>query len=87
MTALRDRSSLPEVRNPVLKLDSTAKLQALPSEVRELLYDLLMELSVKAKAMAEGELRRSKWWMAAYWHCVKVYSKHIARAIRRGRPE
>jgi hypothetical protein len=80
------RSAQAEVRNPVLALAATAKLQALPADQRALLAELLEELAQDAHQRAEEAWRRRKGPMAAYWRAVGVYGRHTGRAIRRGLP-
>lgn len=40
------RSERPDVRNPLLALEATARLQALPLESRQALAEVLAELSL-----------------------------------------
>ena len=79
-----ERSARLEVRNPMLALEATARLQELPAEQRALLAELLEELATDAHARAEEAWRRRKGPMAAYWRAVGVYGRHTSRAIRRG---
>lgn len=81
MTA-RPRSLRPEVRNPVLCLPAMVKMRARPTEDRQAMADLLMDLSADARQRAETSWRRHKAPMALYWKVVAVYAGHTARAIR-----
>lgn len=72
-------------RNPVLALPSLKAFFDLPIETRELLEALLRALAHDAAGKAEQSWRRRKAPMAAYWHAIAVYSRHIARAISPGR--
>lgn len=78
------RSLLAEVRNPVLGLPAIKKLQALPQDQRDLIADLLRELSLDAHGRAHKAWAKSKGPMAAYWKAVEVYAKHVRAAMRRG---
>lgn len=77
------RSSLPEVRNPVLQLSTFQKLYALGDEVKEVLAEVFMELRAEAKEKAERSWSKGKGPMAVYWKAVSVYAGHIARALRK----
>jgi hypothetical protein len=77
------RSNRPEVRNPLLSLESVRALQDLEDHPRAALAALLSELSVEARDKAETCWRMNKGPMAAYWKAVSVYAKHTARAIKR----
>ena len=70
--------------NPVLRLESTAKLQQLSAEARAALASVLREIGLDAAIRAEESWRRNKGPMAAYWKAVGVYARHIARSIDRG---
>ena len=73
------------VRNPVLALPSLQRLLEQPPEVRAVLEALLRELAFDAGTRAEASWHSRKAPMAAYWHVIAVYSRHIARAISPGR--
>jgi hypothetical protein len=75
------RSSAPEVRNPLLALPAMEALLALPLEQRGPLASLLEELSTQAHEHAERSWRQRKGPMAAYWRAVGVYARHTARAL------
>ncbi|CAA9582528.1 hypothetical protein AVDCRST_MAG81-3154 [uncultured Synechococcales cyanobacterium] len=70
------------VHNPLLKLPVSQKLKDLPSEAKECLRNLLVELSSDARARAEHAWCNGKAPMAAYWKAVSVYAKHTARICR-----
>ena len=76
------RSSLPETRNPLLKLPAARKLADLPDESRRALRELLLELGRDANDRAGDCWRRHKAPMAAYWKAVAVYARHTARLIK-----
>lgn len=79
------RSNLPVVRNPVLELSATYRIQAtVPHATRLLLGGLLRELADDAAQRAEQCWRKHKAPMACYWKACAVYARHIARAIERG---
>ena len=78
------RSNLPVVRNPVLELPATHRIQAeVPHATRLLLGGLLRELADDAAQRAERSWRSHKAPMACYWKACAVYARHIARAIER----
>lgn len=80
---MSDRSSLPEVRNPIVGLPGFASIKARMSpEARSGLADVCMEIRADAHARAEKCWRKHKAPMAAYWKAVAVYAGHIARALR-----
>lgn len=76
-----ERSSRPEVRNPVLALPAAARLVALPAPAREALAAVLRDLSRDARERAEKCWRTHKAPMAAYWKAVAVYARHLAVAL------
>lgn len=78
-----DRSSASEVRNPVLALPSADRLAELSPEAREILREILKDLSNQARERAEKSWRSHKAPMAAYWKAVAVYARHISVALRR----
>jgi hypothetical protein len=77
-----DRSSRPDVRNPVLALPSAAALADLPPDARAALRAVLLDIRADSRARADDSWRRSKAPMAAYWKAVSVYAGHIARTLR-----
>lgn len=76
------RSLRIEVRNPVLALPATARLQAMPPELRQLLADFLGELVADCRARSQKSWRQNKGPMALYWKVVGVYAYHLRRAVR-----
>jgi len=79
---MTNRSSSALVRNPLLKLASAEKLQALPPEAKEALRAVLLELRVDCQVNAEKCWRKHKAPMAAYWKAASVYVGHTARLLR-----
>jgi hypothetical protein len=76
------RSARSDVRNPLLTLPSAQALAELPSESKEALHALLLDLAAAAAWRAEESWRRHKAPMAAYWKAVAVYARHTARLLR-----
>ena len=76
-----DRSTRPDIRNPMLRLPSVAAIQALPIEQRRPLGTLLREMAVQARAEANRAWASGKGPMAAYWLAASIYAKHAARVI------
>lgn len=76
------RSNRREVRNPVLALPAAKRIAELPPEARELLAELLADLTTDARARAQESWRKNKGPMAAYWKAVGAYAHHLRRAIR-----
>jgi hypothetical protein len=87
---MADRSTRIEVRNPILALPSTHRLQALMAEASPALQaafrDALNELAADASERAEQSWRKSKGPVAVYWRAVSTYAKHIKRAIVPAKP-
>jgi hypothetical protein len=77
-----DRSSRPEVRNPVLALPAVARLLTLQPELRLALADVLRDLYLDARVRAEKSWTSKKGPLAVYWRAVAVYALHISRAVR-----
>jgi hypothetical protein len=77
-----ERSSRPEIRNPVLKLASAKALRDLPPEAKEALRLVLVDLRADAQVNADKCWKKHKAPMAAYWKCVSVYVGHTARILR-----
>lgn len=71
------------LRNPVLDLPASRRLETLPPEAKAALAAVLRELAVEANVLAETSWRKRKGPMAAYWRAVSTYAKHIGRAIER----
>ncbi|KAA1053759.1 hypothetical protein FHW79_005401 [Azospirillum sp. OGB3] len=82
-----NRSSRPEVRNPILALPATARLLDLPPEVRLILAQVLRDLYQDAKVRADKSWASKKGPLAVYWKAVAVYALHISRAVRPTRAE
>lgn len=78
---MAERSSKPEIRNPLLALPAVEELRALPVEQRRALSCLLRDLAADARVRAENCWRTHKAPMAAYWKAVSVYAGHTARAL------
>lgn len=78
---MSDRSTRPEVRNPVLLLPAAQRLRELPPESRAALRACLCDLSADASRRADLAWRKHKPPMAAYWKAVAVYARHIARIL------
>lgn len=76
------RSSQPEVRNPVLGLPSAYRLQQLTPHEKDALRAVLLDIRSEARTKADESWRRSKGPMAAYWKAVGTYAGHLARALR-----
>ena len=77
-----ERSSRPDVRNPLFALECAKALQSLPTEAKQGLRVMLMEIRKEAQAKAEKSWRQHKGPMALYWKAISVYSGHIARMLR-----
>jgi hypothetical protein len=77
-----DRSSLAQVRNPLLALPGAKRLRALPPEAKTALRALLMDIRKDAQARAEQCWRKHKAPMAAYWKALAVYAGHASRLLR-----
>lgn len=77
-----NRSTRPDVRNPIMRLPAAARLATLPEGIRRELRGLLMEIRRDAQELAEKQWRKHKAPMAAYWKAVAVYAGHTARALR-----
>jgi hypothetical protein len=80
--ATSERSSLREVRNPMLALPSTQRLLALPPSQRAVLRAVLLDLQREAREKAELCWRTHKAPMAAYWKAVSVYAGHLAKVTK-----
>jgi hypothetical protein len=77
-----ERSQRPDVRNPLLALESAKDMQNLPKEAKQALRALLMDIRKEAQAKAEKCWRQHKGPMALYWKCLSVYSGHMSRMLR-----
>ena len=78
----RERSAAAEVRNPLLRLPAAQRLLELPADTREILAEILLDLSRDAHARAEVSWKSRKGPMALYWRCVGVYARHFSRLVR-----
>lgn len=83
MSKPSDRSSQPDVRNPVLALPSAQRLRELPPEARDALAAVLKDLSVDARGRAQRSWKQNKGPMAVYWKAVGAYATHLSRAVRK----
>ncbi|MBG6178340.1 putative membrane protein [Labrenzia sp. EL_208] len=66
-----------------MALPSADRLAELSPEAREILREILKDLSNQARERAEKSWRSHKAPMAAYWKAVAVYARHISVALRR----
>jgi hypothetical protein len=82
-TTPTDRSSLAEVRNPILALASSKKLLDLSPEAREAMRDLLKELAIVSRDKANKSWAAGKGPIASYWRAVSVYAGHIVKVLNR----
>lgn len=77
------RSTLPDVRNPMLALPGVSEaIASLAPDQRGALRKVLMALRADAQEKAAKSWRTHKAPMALYWKCVAVYAGHIARLLR-----
>lgn len=79
---MSDRSTLAQIRNPVLALPAFAQIRSLDADSRRALRALLSDLRRDATHRADEAWRRHKGPMAAYWRACAVYAGHIGRALR-----
>lgn len=80
------RSSLPEVRNPLLAIPEVqAEIATLSDESSAALERILLGLSKTFRAKGEEAWRKHKPPMAAYYKANAVNARHLALALRRGR--
>lgn len=80
--AIKERSAIAAVRNPLLGLPSADAIRSLAPEAKAALRALLLDMATDAAQRAEKCWRKSKAPMAAYWKAVSVYAKHAARLAR-----
>ena len=86
MTHTDTRSSLPEVRNPLLAIPEVqAEISTLSPEASASLERILLGLSKNFRAKGDEAWRKHKPPMAAYWKQNAVNARHLALALRRGR--
>ncbi len=76
-----ERSNRREVRNPVLALPAVQRLMDLPADQRDVIRDILRDLTVDARARAQESWRKNKGPMAAYWKAVGAYANHLKRVL------
>lgn len=76
------RSAQRDVRNPLLALPAAQRLLELSPDMRDLIADLMKDLSVDANERAQQSWRKSKGPMAAYWKAVSVYAKHVRKVLK-----
>ena len=80
---MADRSSRPEIRNPVLALPEVREaLETLSPEARRGLAIFLRAIAADARHRAQKSWRQNKGPMALYWKVVGVYAGHLYRAVR-----
>lgn len=75
------RSTLPEVRNPMLAIPEVQAIAALPEEARAALRGALLAISASCRLKGNEAWRKHKPPMAAYWKANAVNARHLARAI------
>lgn len=75
------RSSLREVRNPILGLPAAREIAALPAEQRRLLKRLLRDLKAQCREKEAEAYAKRKGPMTAYWMAAGTYAGHIANAL------
>lgn len=73
---VKNRSSQPETRNPLLKLPASAKIAALPPETKKVLRELLLELKKHCRENAQKSWLAHKPPMACYWKAMGVWIGH-----------
>lgn len=76
------RSTLADVRNPIMALESAQRIRALPPEAKAALRAVLLDIRADAKVRAEKAWRTHKAPMACYWKLISVIFGHIARLAR-----
>lgn len=74
------------VRNPVLSLPASQGIALLPSDARDALRAVLLDLRREAAEKAQREWKRNKGMTAAYWKAVSIYAWHISRLCRNPTP-
>lgn len=80
---MSDRSQRREVRNPILSLPAVKRLNDLSPETRQIVADILTDLTLDARRRAQQSWLKNKGPMAAYWKAVGAYANHIKSAIKR----
>jgi hypothetical protein len=76
------RSSKPEVRNPLLSLPSAARAVDMPAEARQWLCAMLQDIRREAQQKAAKSWATHKAPQALYWKFVAVYAGHLAKVLR-----
>lgn len=77
------RSTRPDVRNPLLQLESARRLgEWLTSSTAQVLAMFLTDISRDARARAAECWKRHKAPMALYWKIVAVYARHFVQILR-----
>ena len=79
--AKTERSSLREVRNPILGLPAAKAIFAMPVDTRMALARLLEDLALDCRKRADECWRKHKAPMAAYWKACSVYAGHIRKVL------
>lgn len=78
------RSSLAEVRNPMLLVPEVVELaRFLPDSVSHRAYRMLLAISKDFRARADVSWSKSKPPLAAYWASNAVHFKHLAHVLSR----
>ncbi len=80
---MNDRSSLAEIRNPVLALPAASRIRELSPDARAILVEIMRDLARDARARAQKSWKQNKGPMAVYWKAVGAYACHLQRALRR----
>jgi hypothetical protein len=82
---MTSRSSLAEVRNPILALPAAvAALRSLDPQQRAALRVVLLAIREQARAKEIESYRKRKGPMVGYWMAAATYAKHIAAVLGRG---
>lgn len=76
------RSTRPDVRNPLVKLPSVARVVSLPPEAKAALKALLIDIRNDCREHAAESLRKHKAPMYAYWKANGVYANHMQRLLK-----
>lgn len=77
------RSTRPDVRNPLLQLDSARRFSEWMTEgTAQMMALFLRELSQDARDRATACWKSHKAPMALYWKVVAVYARHLAHICR-----
>lgn len=76
------RSTLREVRNPILALPAAKAIMASDAPWRPILRQLLLELRDDCRARAQKAWITRKPPVAAYWAACGVVAGHIAKVMK-----